>query len=232
MNRVDLFTINAGILHDIAVAISKACPKALIAIITNPLNSCVPVVSEVLKKAGKYDPNRIFGVTTLDVVRAQTIIGEVTKTDPLDVNVQVIGGHSDDTIIPVLSQSSPSVNLSSAEMKTLIERIQKAGMEVVEAKAGTGSATLSTAYASANFIFSLAKALKGETNVVECSYVHSNLTPAAYFSTPLLLGKNGIEKNLGLPTLNTFEQTLLVAAVSELQHDIKLAQQFIIDNLS
>lgn len=232
MNREDLFTINAAILHDIAVAISQACPKALIAIITNPLNSCVPVVSEVLKKAGKYDPNRIFGVTTLDVVRTQTIIGEVTKTNPLDVNVQVIGGHSDDTIIPVLSQSSALVNLSSDEVKTLTKRIQKAGMEVIEAKAGTGSATLSTAYASANFIFSLAKALRGDTNVVECSYVRSNITSAAYFSTPLLLGKNGIEKNLGLPTLNTFEQTLLVAAVSKLQHDIKLAQQFIIENLS
>jgi malate/lactate dehydrogenase len=36
----------------------------------------VPIASEVLQKAGVYDPNRIFGVSTLDVVRANTFIAE------------------------------------------------------------------------------------------------------------------------------------------------------------
>ena len=42
---------------------------------TLQVNSTVPIASEVFKKAGVYDPNRIFGVTTLDVVRANTFIG-------------------------------------------------------------------------------------------------------------------------------------------------------------
>ena len=40
------------------------------------VNSTVPIASEVFKKAGVYDPNRIFGVTTLDIVRANTFIAE------------------------------------------------------------------------------------------------------------------------------------------------------------
>ena len=47
----------------------------MIAIISNPVNSTVPIAAEMFKKAGVYDPNRIFGVTTLDIVRANTFIG-------------------------------------------------------------------------------------------------------------------------------------------------------------
>jgi malate dehydrogenase len=34
----------------------------------------VPIAAEVFKKAGTYDPKRLLGVTTLDVVRANTFV--------------------------------------------------------------------------------------------------------------------------------------------------------------
>ena len=40
------------------------------------MNSTVAIASEVLKKKGVYDPRRVFGVTTLDTVRANTFIAE------------------------------------------------------------------------------------------------------------------------------------------------------------
>jgi hypothetical protein len=40
--------------------------------ISNPVNSTVPIAAEVFKKAGTYDEKKLFGVTTLDVVRAKT----------------------------------------------------------------------------------------------------------------------------------------------------------------
>lgn len=49
-----------------------ALDKALVNMINNLVNSIVPIASEVFKKAGTYDPKRLFGVTTLDVVRAKT----------------------------------------------------------------------------------------------------------------------------------------------------------------
>jgi malate dehydrogenase len=43
--------------------------QAVVAIISNPVNSTVPIAAEVYKKLGVYDPAKIIGVTTLDVVR-------------------------------------------------------------------------------------------------------------------------------------------------------------------
>ena len=76
MTRDDLFNTNASIVANLARAAAKVCPEAMIAIISNPVNSTVPIASEIYKKAGKYNPNKIFGVTTLDIVRANAFIGK------------------------------------------------------------------------------------------------------------------------------------------------------------
>lgn len=60
------------------------CPEALLNIISNPVNSTVPIAAETLKSMGVYDPKKVMGVTTLDVVRAKTFYSE--KAD-LDVKV-------------------------------------------------------------------------------------------------------------------------------------------------
>ncbi|CAL1673027.1 unnamed protein product [Lasius platythorax] len=227
MTRDDLFNTNASIVRDLVVAMAEVAPKALVAIISNPVNSTVPIASEVLQKASVYDPNRVFGVTTLDIVRANTFIAEAKNLDPQKTSVPVIGGHSGITIIPLISQCTPSVSFPDDQLKALTERIQEAGTEVVKAKAGTGSATLSMAYAGARFGLSLIRALNGETGIIECSYVKSNVTDAKYFSTPILLGKNGIEKNLGLGKLSSFEQKLLDAAIPELKKNIQKGEDFV-----
>ncbi|XP_011878091.1 PREDICTED: malate dehydrogenase, mitochondrial [Vollenhovia emeryi] len=227
MTRDDLFNTNASIVRDLVVAMAEVAPKAFVAIISNPVNSTVPIASEVLQKAGVYDPNRVFGVTTLDIVRANAFIAEAKGLDTQKVNVPVIGGHSGITIIPLISQCTPSVSFPDDQLKALTGRIQEAGTEVVKAKAGTGSATLSMAFAGARFGLSLIRALNGETGIIECSYVRSSVTDAKYFSTPILLGKNGVEKNLGLGKLSSFEQKLLDAAIPELKKNIQKGEDFV-----
>jgi malate dehydrogenase len=106
--------------------------------------------------------------------------------DPTRVFVPVIGGHSGNTIIPLLSQVSPPVSFVQQELDSLTKRIQNAGTEVVEAKAGAGSATLSMAHAGARFSFSILEALNGKEGVVECGYIASQETEFKYFATPLL----------------------------------------------
>jgi len=137
MTRDDLFNTNASIVRDLVTGVAAACPKACIAIISNPVNSTVPIASEVLKKAGVYDPNRVFGVTTLDVVRANAFIAEAKGLDPAATNIPVIGGHAGVTIIPLISRSTPTVSFGAQEHDALVKRIQDAGTEVVKAKAGT-----------------------------------------------------------------------------------------------
>ncbi|XP_047032904.1 malate dehydrogenase, mitochondrial [Helicoverpa zea] len=228
MTRDDLFNVNASIVRDLAECVAKNAPKAIMCIITNPVNSMVPIASEVLKKNGVYDPNRVLGVTTLDVVRACSFIGTINGVDPRCVTIPVIGGHSGVTIIPVLSQANPAPKLTDqAKIEALTKRIQEAGTEVVKAKAGGGSATLSMAWAGARIANAVLRGLKGEENVIECAYVKSDLTEAKYFANPLCFGKNGVAKNLGYGKLNAYEQQLLKAAIPELKKNIETGEKFV-----
>ena len=99
----------------------------MILIISNPVNSTVPIFAEVFKGAGVFDEKRLFGVTTLDVVRASRFLGEIKNVDPKDVKVTVVGGHSGVTIVPLLSQTSQGKDVSREQYKALVHRIQFGG---------------------------------------------------------------------------------------------------------
>ncbi|KAJ3085053.1 malate DEHYDROGENASE, NAD-dependent [Quaeritorhiza haematococci] len=226
MTRDDLFNINAGIVKTLATGCAKYCPKAFVCVISNPVNSTVPIVAEVFKQHGVYDPKRIFGVTSLDIVRASTFVSELKGTDPQATKVPVIGGHSGATIIPVLSAVGPT--FTQEELDKLTQRIQFGGDEVVKAKNGTGSATLSMAYAGARFVNSLLEAafLK-KTGVTECTYVKSDAVEGVdYFSTVVELGPEGAQKIHPLPKLSEHEQKLLEVAVKELKGNIQKGVEF------
>ena len=225
MDRSDLFNINAGIVKNLVSACADTCPKALIGIITNPVNTTVAIAAEVLKKKGVYDPAHLFGITTLDIIRSSTFVAEVNGINPEDVSVPVIGGHSGITILPLLSQSGFDFDETGAAAMTT--RIQNAGTEVVEAKAGGGSATLSMGQAAAKFGLSLVRALNGEEGVIECTYVEGSGEMARFFAQPVLLGKNGVEKILGFGDLSIFEEKTLNAALKTLRSDIKIGEEFV-----
>ena len=76
-------------------------------------------------------------------------------------------------IVPLLSQSShplPS-DISKESYDALVNRIQFGGDEVVKAKGGAGSATLSMAYAGAEFASKILRAIAGEKGIVAPTYV-------------------------------------------------------------
>merc|ERR1711865_621880 len=108
--RDDLFKINAGIAKEVVEACAKYCPNAVVALIVNPVNSVVPAMAELYKKKG-LNPMNIVGVTTLDCVRAEKFVSEITGVDPDDIEVPVIGGHAGITIMPVFSQDRHSAKI-------------------------------------------------------------------------------------------------------------------------
>merc|ERR1711950_7104 len=113
MTRDDLFNTNASIVAKLAAAAAKVCPDAMVGIISNPVNSTVPIAAEVFKKAGVYNPKKIFGVSTLDVVRSNEFIGALKGINPQEVNCPVVGGHAGATIMPLISQCSPAVSFDA-----------------------------------------------------------------------------------------------------------------------
>lgn len=244
MTRDDLFKINAGIVRDLANGIAVSAPEAFVLVISNPVNSTVPIVAEVFKKHGVFNPKKIFGVTTLDVVRASTFVSEILGDLSLcnKIVVPVVGGHSGVTIVPILSQSShplPS-NLSSQDHAALVNRIQFGGDEVVKAKDGAGSATLSMAYAGAEFTSKVLRAVKGEKGIVAPSYVNLAADKAGgealkkeigkdleYFSSNVELGPDGVVNIRSLGKLTEAEKTLIEAAVPELDSNIEKGVAFV-----
>lgn len=228
MTRDDLFNINAGIVKTLVEAVADNCPNAFIHIISNPVNSTVPIAAEVLKKKGVYNPKKLFGVTTLDVVRANTFVAQKKNLKLIDVDVPVIGGHAGITILPLLSKTKPSVTFTDEEVHDLTVRIQNAGTEVVEAKAGAGSATLSMAYAAARFVESSLRALDGDSDVYECSFIQSELTELPFFASRIKIGKQGVEAVISsdLQGLTEYEEKGLEALKSELKGSIEKGVAF------
>lgn len=188
--------------------------------------------------------DRLFGVTTLDVVRASTFVSEAAgkPTESLNFRVPVIGGHSGVTIVPLLSQTEPKVNLDQKTVEALTNRIQFGGDEVVKAKDGAGSATLSMAYAGARFAHAVLDAAfgKGGSSVQEYTYVDLEAEAGGkevskslgsnvprFFSVPVTLGKGGVEKIHALGNVNDYEQELIKKAVADLGGNISKGEKFI-----
>ncbi|KAK1316658.1 hypothetical protein QJS10_CPA05g01645 [Acorus calamus] len=244
MSRDDLFNINAGIVKTLCEGITRCCPHAVVNLISNPVNSTIPIAAEVFKKAGTFDPKMLLGVTKLDVVRANTFVAEVLGIDPREVEVPVVGGHAGVTILPLLSQVKPPCSFTSEEINYLTDRIQNGGTEVVEAKAGAGSATLSMvgptafqnicffphigqAFAAAKFADACLRGLRGDAGIVECAFVASQVTELPFFASKVRLGRGGAEEILPLGLLNEYERAGLEKAKKELSESIKKGVTFI-----
>ncbi|MCJ1479712.1 Malate dehydrogenase, cytoplasmic [Lambiella insularis] len=229
MTRDDLFNTNASIVRDLAKAAADSAPNANILVIANPVNSTVPICAEVFKSKGVYNPKRLFGVTTLDVVRASRFLAELHSTDPADETVTVVGGHSGVTIVPLISQSSHP-DLSGQKLDDFVYRVQFGGDEVVKAKDGAGSATLSMAMAGARFAESLLKAAQGQKGVVEPTFVDSPLYKdqgVEFFASKVELGPDGVQTIHEVGKVSAHEQGLLDAALADLKKNIEKGVAFV-----
>ncbi|CAX42059.1 malate dehydrogenase, mitochondrial precursor, putative [Candida dubliniensis CD36] len=232
MTRDDLFNTNASIVRDLAKAAADYAPNAAVCIISNPVNSTVPIVAEVFKSKGNYNPNKLFGVTTLDVLRAARFVSEVAGTNPVNENVPVVGGHSGVTIVPLLSQTKHK-DLSGETRDALVHRIQFGGDEVVQAKDGAGSATLSMAQAGARFAGAVLDGLAGEKDVIECTFVDSPLFKdegVDFFSTKVTLGVDGVKTVHPIGEISDYEEAQVKEAKDTLIKNIKKGVDFVAQN--
>mmetsp|Transcript_50298 Transcript_50298/g.116779 ORF Transcript_50298/g.116779 Transcript_50298/m.116779 type:complete len:310 (-) Transcript_50298:7-936(-) len=125
MTRDDLFKVNADIAKGLVEACAKFCPEAILGMIVNPVNSVVPAMAELYKKKG-LDPLKIVGITTLDVVRANKFVGELTGKNPNFINVPVIGGHAGETILPLFSQDKAGKTIEAEKIPDLDKHVQDA----------------------------------------------------------------------------------------------------------
>ncbi|KAL4741647.1 lactate/malate dehydrogenase [Aspergillus similis] len=228
---------NASIIRDLFVEIAATCPNAVSCVVTNPVNSTLPVAAETLKRAGVFEPMRLFGITTLDVVRASTFAAHAlgSNSDPKAFKVPVIGGHSGATILPLYSQAEPRVDLDKDTLAAVIHRVQFGGDEIVKSKQGAGSATTCMAYAGFRFVKAIVAAMNGES-VTEEAYVYlpgiaggqeiAQELGVDYFALKVTLSRTGATQVLPIGEISENESTLLKVAIKDLKANIATGVSF------
>eukprot|EP00747_Dinoflagellata_sp_TGD_P143677 gnl/TRDRNA2_/TRDRNA2_176421_c0_seq2.p1 gnl/TRDRNA2_/TRDRNA2_176421_c0~~gnl/TRDRNA2_/TRDRNA2_176421_c0_seq2.p1 ORF type:complete len:445 (-),score=93.94 gnl/TRDRNA2_/TRDRNA2_176421_c0_seq2:166-1500(-) len=223
--RDDLFKVNADIAKGLVEACANFCPNAMLALIVNPVNSIVPAMAELYKKKG-LDPSKIVGVTTLDCVRANKFVAVNSGKSAQDIEIPVIGGHAGVTILPLFSQDGAGRSIDASKIPDLDKRVQDAGTEVVNAKNGKGSATLSMAYAGARLGSSILSGLTGKRKT-ECAYVMSDACEGLpFFAGKVVFGKKGVVKCCPIGKLSAHEKTRLEEVKAALTKEINSGLEY------
>src|SRR5436190_16825617 len=97
MSRDDLLWKNEEIVAGVTREIVQRSPKAILVIVSNPLD----VMCEVARRVSGFPRERIFGMAgVLDAARMRYFIASELKVSVEDVDAFVLGGHGD-TMVPL-----------------------------------------------------------------------------------------------------------------------------------
>jgi malate dehydrogenase len=103
MTREELIGTNAGIVKGVCENILKHSPKAIIIVISNPMDTMTYLA---LQSTG-LPKNRIIGMGgTLDSARFKYQLSTALDCSPADLNAIVVGGHGDTTMIPLIKHAT------------------------------------------------------------------------------------------------------------------------------
>lgn len=85
----------------------NSCPDALVAVFARPVTATLPLISEIYKCAGWWNPNRIIGSVALEAMRIESFTSKLLDLNPAFVTVPLAGGADSCTTVPLLSRSRP-----------------------------------------------------------------------------------------------------------------------------
>ncbi|CAH2062909.1 unnamed protein product, partial [Iphiclides podalirius] len=225
--REQMIFCNAPMVQRLCRALAEMNSNAFLAIGTSPLNSIVPFASTLLHKYGTYDPFKVFGVTHLDLARGRALTASALQVDSSEIHVPIIGGHSDETIVPLFSNITPSnCSVDERQADFLTRLLRKAGTEVINKKMGSDSATLSVAWSINEFVDCILDALRGAEVTVNAFTANPHFG-TKYFSGPTVVGPNGILQPCYEFTLSNYENKLLNRALPMINRDVSQGEEYV-----
>lgn len=222
----DSFDLNFPAVSSIAKSIIELCPDAILAISTNPLNFIIPAVNEIYKLHGCYSPHKIIGITAPDSMQASVTYADLFHYDPSDVFIPLVGGTSEDSMVPIFSQSTP--NISGGILQPL--ESEKLHTAFIKHKQIMTLSDLSAGFAVTRFVESIIRAILGEADIVDTAFVHNGAIDGAskYMTSLIDLNENGVSTVYGPPAnMNRYEIKLLHTAISNLNRDISHAERYV-----
>jgi malate dehydrogenase len=214
MSRDDLISINAGIVKSVTENIIKHSPKAILIIVSNPLD----VMTYAAFKTAKLPKNKVMGMAgILDTARYRAFLAEALDVSPRDIQALLMGGHGD-TMVPLPRYTTvagiPVTEMIDAEkLNAIVERTKSGGGELVNLM-GT-SAWYAPGSAAAQMVEAI---VMNQKRVFPCcvkldgEYGLNDM----FVGAPVVLGKNGVEKIIEV-ALNDDEKQLLHASANSVK---------------
>lgn len=218
MSRDDLMNTNSGIVKSCTEAAVARSPRAIIIVVSNPLD----VMTYVSWKVSGFERHRVIGMAgMLDAARFRSFIALELNVSIEDVNAFVLGGHGD-SMVPLPRYSTvagiPITELlSQATVDRLVKRTRDGGIEIVN-YLKTGSAYYAPSSSAVSMVESI---VKDKKRILPCSalmqgeYGLSN----TFVGVPVKLGKKGIEEIIQIK-LNADEQAALKKSADDVSQSI------------
>jgi malate dehydrogenase len=207
MTREQLQDTNAGIVKSVTEQVVTSSPKAILLVVSNPLD----VMTYVALKVSGFERHRVIGMAgILDSARFRSFIAMELKVSVEDVNAFVLGGHGD-SMVPLPRYSTvagiPIPELLPKEaVDRLVKRTRDGGIEIVN-YLKTGSAY----YAPSSAVVQMAEAVvKDKKRILPCAVFLQGEYGIrdTVVGVPVKLGKNGVEEIIQIK-LNDEEQAAL-----------------------
>ena len=193
MTREELIGINAGIVKSVSSSLIEHSPNAIIIVVSNPMDT----MTYLVHKTTDLPKNRIIGMGgALDSARFKYRLAEALGAPISDVDGMVIGGHSDKGMVPL-------TRLATRNSVPVSEFISDERLEQVAADTKVGGATLTKLLGTSAW-YAPGAAVSGLVQAIACD--QKKIFPCSTFlegeyglndiciGTPVVLGKNGIEK--------------------------------------
>ena len=222
MSREDLLRTNVDIVKTVAQEIKKCSPKAMVIVVSNPLDTMCYVMREVLGAPRE----RVFGMAgVLDTARFRSFIAEALDISVEDIQAMVLGGHGD-TMVPLISYTTVSgIPLTQLmpqdQIDKLVQRTRGGGAEIV-AFLKTGSAY----YAPSSGAVQMAEAVvKDKKRILPCSaWLDGEFgMKGVYLGVPCKIGAGGLEKIIEID-LNPAERAALAKSADAVRESIAQVQ--------
>lgn len=193
MSRADLVNTNGGIVKEVVKNIRETSPRAIIIVITNPLD----VMTYLAYKESGFPRNRVMGMAgVLDASRFTHILATELKVGHREIETIVVGQHGPD-MVPLISHTKvsgkPIENVIKKErLDELVKELCAVGARIVNLL-GSGSAF----YAPSAAAFLMIKAIANDERrlmSVSCLAEGEYDISGVCTGLPVRLGKDGIEE--------------------------------------
>lgn len=214
MSREELLNGNADIVRAKVAEAADASPDASLVIFSNPMDAMCHVALD----ASGFPRERVIGQGgALDSARYRHFVAEAVGVSSQDVHGYVIGGHTDTTMVPVVSQTRvggvPLTQLlPAAEIDELVKRTMRGGAEIAELMQA-GSAYYAP---SAGTIAMVSSILLDQRRLMPCSTLHEGQygIEGVFSGTVVQLGEGGIQRTFELDLSNQEREQVVGAAVA------------------